>query len=58
MNNQLETITTKQAIITQQCECCHKWVNQENLVWDLEEDRLICQDCYDAHPKWGIWENK
>lgn len=42
-----EIITaTKQAIITQQCECCSYWVNQQELVWDLEEDRLVCKLCY------------
>lgn len=48
----------KQKIITQQCERCKRWIDQQLLVWDLEEDRLICQDCYDAKPKWGIWESK
>jgi len=36
----------KQEIITQLCECCHRWVDQRELVWDLEEDRLICLHCY------------
>ena len=35
-------------LITQQCECCRDWVNQEDLVWDLEEDRLVCRQCYKA----------
>lgn len=30
-----------------QCECCHKWVDQGDLVWDLEEDRVVCKDCHD-----------
>lgn len=34
-----------QEIITQQCECCGQWVNQMELLWDLEEDRLVCKDC-------------
>jgi len=38
----------KQEIITQQCECCLFWVNQEDLVWDLEQDRLVCRVCYFA----------
>jgi len=32
--------------ILQQCESCKKWVNQMSLVWDLEEDRLVCKECY------------
>ena len=32
--------------ITQQCECCHEWVSQGELVWDLEEDRLVCKECH------------
>ena len=34
------------AIITQQCECCGEWVDQEKLVWDLEADRLVCKFCF------------
>jgi len=46
MSNQPETITaTKQAIITQRCECCGNWIDQRLLVWDLEEDRLMCLTC-------------
>jgi len=45
-------------MIKQLCECCGKWVNQMDLVWDLDADRLICQDCYDKDPCWGIWESK
>lgn len=41
MDNQTE-------IITQLCECCGKWVDQQELVWDLEEDRLVCKLCYFA----------
>lgn len=41
----------KQGIITQLCESCHKWVNQEELVWDLEEDRLVCIQCSLIKPK-------
>jgi len=33
-------------IITQQCERCGHWVNQDHLVWDLEEERLVCKLCY------------
>jgi len=36
----------KNEIITQLCESCKKWVNQMSLVWDLEEDRLVCKECY------------
>ena len=36
----------KQEIITQQCECCGYWVKQQELVWDLEEGRLVCKLCY------------
>ena len=38
-------------IITQQCECCHKWINQMELLWDLEEDRLVCKECFINKPK-------
>lgn len=38
-------------IITQQCEGCGKWVNQMKLLWDLEEDRLVCKDCLKNKPK-------
>ena len=38
----------KQGIIYQVCESCHDWHNQEELVWDLEEDRLVCKDCHDS----------
>ena len=41
----------KQEIIYQLCECCHEWVNQEDLVWDLEEDRLVCLECYSDKPR-------
>ncbi|KKL66357.1 hypothetical protein LCGC14_2145800 [marine sediment metagenome] len=33
-------------IITQLYECCHEWIDPESLVWDLEEDRLVCGECY------------
>jgi len=33
-------------MIEQLCERCHEWVNQMELVWDLEEDRLVCISCY------------
>ena len=33
-------------MIEQLCECCHEWVNQEELVWDIKEDRLVCVECY------------
>lgn len=33
-------------IITQECECCQEWIDQKELAWDLDEDRLICIDCY------------
>jgi formylmethanofuran dehydrogenase subunit E len=33
-------------IITQQCECCGECVNQMELLWDLEEDRLVCKECF------------
>ena len=36
----------KQEIITQQCECCGHWTNQEDLVWDLGENQLVCKLCY------------
>lgn len=36
-------------IITQQCECCGKWVDQQYLVWDLVADRLVCRDCYEQN---------
>jgi len=32
-------------ISSQLCECCHNWVDQRELVWDLEEDRLVCLTC-------------
>ena len=32
--------------ITQLCECCHNWIDQLLLVWDLEEDKLVCISCY------------
>ena len=32
--------------ILQECECCISWVNQERLLWDLEEERLVCKECY------------
>ena len=35
-------------IITQQCECCGSWVNQEDLLWDLEADRLVCKACFNG----------
>lgn len=38
-------------MITQECECCHEWVNQMELVWDLEEDRLVCKECLKNKPK-------
>lgn len=33
-------------MIEQLCESCHEWENQEELVWDLKEDRLVCVECY------------
>ena len=45
MNKQTKDYLNTIDIITQQCECCHEWINQEELVWDLEEDRLVCKDC-------------
>ena len=41
----------KQEIITQLCESCHNWVDQRELVWDLEEDRLVCIKCSLDKPK-------
>lgn len=38
-------------MIQQLCECCHEWVNQQQLVWDLEEDRLVCDECYSGENK-------
>ena len=32
-------------MVEQLCECCGQWVNQMDLVWDLEEDRLVCLTC-------------
>lgn len=32
--------------IYQECECCQSWVNQEHLLWDLEEERLVCKECH------------
>jgi len=32
-------------MIEQLCECCGEWVNQMDLVWDLDEDRLVCIQC-------------
>jgi len=46
MNKQTKDYLSSIEIITQQCECCHRWVNQEELVWDLEQDRLVCRQCY------------
>ena len=39
----------KQEIITQLCECCNEWIDQLLLVWDLEEDRLVCTTCHDFY---------
>ncbi len=39
----------EQEIITQVCEGCNEWVNQEELAWDLEEDRMVCHDCHDSN---------
>jgi len=36
-------------LITQQCECCGKWKDQQQLVWDLVADRLVCRDCYETN---------
>ncbi len=41
-------------MIKQLCECCNEWVNQESLVWDLEEDRLVCRECYSGLVKSSI----
>ena len=35
-------------MIKQLCECCNEWVNQMDLVWDLEEDRLVCTTCHES----------
>lgn len=37
---------TSNEVIYQECECCREWVNQMDLVWDLDEDMLICKKCY------------
>ena len=42
---------TQQEIITQLCECCHQWVDQQELVWDLEQERLVCNECYQGKDK-------
>ena len=39
----------KQDIIYQECECCGRWIDQMLLIWDLEEDRLVCKNCYTAN---------
>jgi len=41
----LPIMKTQKKIITQLCESCHNWVDQRELVWDLEESRLICLTC-------------
>lgn len=40
-------------MIKQLCECCKKWVNQMDLVWDLEEDRLVCLTCQNLRLRQG-----
>ena len=32
--------------IYERCEGCGRSVNQEKLVWDHEEDRLVCILCF------------
>ena len=34
-----------------QCEACGKKVNKNKIVWDLEEDREVCADCYKERGK-------
>jgi len=45
INSRERTMKEQDEMITQKCECCHEWVNQMELVWDLKEDRLVCKDC-------------
>ena len=37
---------SKKIIILERCESCGAAVDQDKLVWDLEEDRLVCVACY------------
>ena len=49
--NQVRLANMKKEVTSpgKQCEACHQEFNWWDLLWDIDDDRQVCVNCYNAH---------
>ena len=45
-------------IIRKECSCCRRLTDQEDLIYNKEEDRLLCKDCNETTPQHRQYLNR